>query len=46
MGLNVASELVSIYGGEMRTMRHPTKLGGASFSFDLPLAASASEDRS
>ena len=31
MGLNVASELVSIYGGEMRAMRHPTKLGGASF---------------
>ncbi|MYF78801.1 MAG: hypothetical protein F4180_02595 [Chloroflexi bacterium] len=46
MGLNVASELVLIYGGEMRAMRHPTKLGGASFSFDLPLAASASEDRS
>lgn len=46
MGLNVASELVSIYGGEMRTMRHPTKLGGASFRFDLPLVASASEDRS
>ena len=36
MGLNVASELVAAYGGEMKVMRQPTKLGGASFSFDLP----------
>ena len=41
MGLNVASELVALYGGEMRAMRHPTKLGGASFSFDLPRAANS-----
>ena len=46
MGLNVASELVAINGGEMRAMRNPTKLGGASFIFDLPLSASRSEDRS
>ena len=39
MGLNVASELVAVYGGEMRTMRRPTPLGGASFAFDLPRAA-------
>ena len=39
MGLNVASELVAVYGGEMRTMRRPTPLGGASFMFDLPRAA-------
>ena len=38
MGLNVASELVALYGGEMKAMREPTKLGGASFSFDMPLA--------
>ena len=39
MGLNVASELVAAYGGEMKVMRHPTKIGGASFTFDLPLAS-------
>ena len=39
MGLNVASELVAVYGGEMRTMRRPTPLGGASFAFDLPQAS-------
>ena len=37
MGLNVASELVAVYSGEMKAMRHPTRLGGASFTFDLPL---------
>lgn len=36
MGLTVASELVSEYGGRMST-QHPGKLGGASFIFDLPL---------
>ena len=39
MGLNVASELVAVYGGEMKAMRQPTKIGGASFTFDLPLAS-------
>ena len=39
MGLNVASELVAVYGGEMKAMRHPTKIGGASFTFDLPLVS-------
>ena len=37
MGLNIAAELVALYGGEMKAMRDPTKLGGASFSFDLPV---------
>ena len=37
MGLNVASELVAVYSGDMKAMRHPTRLGGASFTFDLPL---------
>ena len=36
MGLTVASELVSEYGGQMR-VKHPGTLGGASFVFDLPL---------
>ena len=36
MGLNVASELAAVYGSEMRTIRKPTKRGGASFTFDLP----------
>ena len=38
MGLNIASELVAVYSGEMKAMRHPTQLGGASLTFDLPLA--------
>ncbi len=37
MGLNIASELVALYGGDMKTIREPTKLGGASFIFDLPV---------
>ena len=37
MGLNIASELIALYGGEMKTIREPTKLGGASFIFDLPV---------
>ena len=41
MGLNVASELVAVYSGEMKAMRHPTKLGGASFTFDLPAATTS-----
>ena len=45
MGLNVASELVSIYSGQMRAMRQPTKLGGASFTFDLPLDIPRKESR-
>ncbi len=36
MGLTVASELVSEYGGRM-TIKHPGTLGGASFLFDLPI---------
>ena len=36
MGLTVASELVSEYGGRMFT-KHPGAKGGASFAFDLPL---------
>ena len=44
MGLNVASELVAIYGGEMKALRPPTHLGGASFTFDLPLAVTSKED--
>ena len=35
MGLTVASELVSAYGGDMSTI-HPGVRGGASFVFDLP----------
>jgi signal transduction histidine kinase len=35
MGLTVASELVSQYGGKM-TLIKPGKLGGATFRFDLP----------
>ena len=45
MGLNVASELVAVYGGEMKAARYPTKLGGASFTFDLPLAANSEGDQ-
>ena len=37
MGLTVASELVAVHGGQMRTM-HPGLLGGASFAFDIPRA--------
>ena len=44
MGLNVASELVAIHGGEMRAQKDPTKLGGASFTFDLPLASQKGVD--
>ncbi|MCY4115510.1 MAG: ATP-binding protein [Caldilineaceae bacterium] len=36
MGLTVASELVAAYGGKM-SIRHPGKLGGASFALDLPV---------
>jgi signal transduction histidine kinase len=36
MGLTVASELVSEYGGQM-SVEHPGTLGGASFIFDLPI---------
>jgi signal transduction histidine kinase len=36
MGLTVASELVSQYGGKM-TLIKPGKLGGATFRFDLPI---------
>ncbi len=38
MGLTVASELVAEYGGEMFLSR-PGKLGGASFTFDVPIRA-------
>ena len=37
MGLVVASELVSAYGGRMSTESPGEKQGGASFTFDLPL---------
>lgn len=43
MGLNVASELVAVYGGEMKAMRQPTKKGGASLTFDLPLVSYTEE---
>lgn len=36
MGLTVASELVSEYGGQL-SIKHPGTLGGASFVFDLPI---------
>ena len=36
MGLTVASELVSAYGGRMATKYQGAK-GGALFAFDLPL---------
>ena len=36
MGLTVASEIVSEYGGRM-TAKYPGTLGGASFAFDLPI---------
>lgn len=36
MGLTVASELVSEYGGKMR-LGQPGRLGGASFAFDVPM---------
>lgn len=39
MGLTVASELVGQYGGRMATI-YPGKMGGASFTFDLPLKES------
>ncbi len=38
MGLTIASELVSLYAGEMKAQRQPTATGGASFTFDLPAA--------
>lgn len=36
MGLTIVAELISVYEGELYT-EHPGKMGGASFSFDLPL---------
>lgn len=36
MGLTVAAELVSEYGGRI-ALERPGKLGGATFSFDVPL---------
>ena len=42
MGLTVASELVDGYGGRMGTMV-PGVLGGATFEFDLPVAAAADD---
>jgi signal transduction histidine kinase len=36
MGLTVAAELVSEYGGRLAVVQ-PGKLGGATFTFDLPL---------
>lgn len=36
MGLTVASELVAEYGGDM-FLTQPGKLGGATFTFDVPL---------
>ena len=42
MGLTVASDLVSEYGGEMRAVQ-PGLLGGASFAFELPCVASDKE---
>lgn len=39
MGLTVAAELVSEYGGRLALVR-PGKLGGASFTFDVPVKAS------
>ena len=42
MGLTVASDLVSEYGGEMRAVQ-PGLLGGASFAFELPRIASDKE---
>ena len=45
MGLNVASELVAVYGGEMKASLQPTKMGGASFTFDLPVDESVAEDQ-
>lgn len=38
MGLTVASELVSEYGGQL-ALATPGKLGGATFFFDLPVRA-------
>ena len=45
MGLNVASELVALYGGEMKAMRHPTKIGGASLTFDIPAVSAPKESK-
>ena len=42
MGLTVASELVSAYGGRMR-VEHPGARGGASFAFDLPMVKKTSK---
>lgn len=36
MGLTVAAELVSEHGGKL-SLRQPSRLGGASFTFDVPL---------
>ena len=44
MGLTVASELVAIYGGVMKALLPPTRLGGASFAFDLPATKPIRED--
>lgn len=39
MGLTVAAELISEYGGRLALMR-PGKLGGATFTFDIPVKPS------
>lgn len=39
MGLTVAAELVSEYGGRLALVR-PGKLGGATFNFDVPVKSS------
>ena len=44
MGLNVAAELVAVYGGEMKAAAPLSGLGGASFAFDLPLAKTSREE--
>jgi C4-dicarboxylate-specific signal transduction histidine kinase len=36
MGLTVAAELVSEYGGRL-ALEQPGRLGGATFTFDIPL---------
>lgn len=41
MGLTVASEVVSEYGGKI-FLEQPGRLGGATFAFDLPLIADES----
>ena len=44
MGLNVAAELAALYGGEMKAAVPLSGLGGASFSFDMPLAKASREE--